>query len=62
MTNLASRLCGEARPGQILAAQRVAAAVEELVDIEAVGDLALKGFSRPVPTVALLKLRDRPDA
>jgi len=62
VTNLAFRLCSEARPGQVLAAKRVAAAVEELVDVEAVGDLALRGFSRPVPTVALLKLRDRPDA
>jgi adenylate cyclase len=62
VTNLAFRLCSEARPGQVLAAKRVAAAVEDLVDVEAVGDLALRGFSRPVPTVALLKLRDRPDA
>ena len=62
VTNLAFRLCSEARPGQVLAAKRVAAAVEELVDVEAVGDLALRGFSRPVPAVALLKLRDRPDA
>jgi adenylate cyclase len=62
VTNLAFRLCSEARPGQVLAAKRVAAAVEELVDVEAVGDLALRGFSRPVPTVELLKLRDRPHA
>ena len=61
VTNLAFRLCSEARPGQVLAAKRVVAAVEELVDLEAVGDLALKGFSRPVPTVALLKVRDRQD-
>ena len=62
VTNLAFRLCSEARPGQVLAAKRVVAAVEELIEVEAVGDLALKGFSRPVPTVALLKLRDRPHA
>ena len=55
VTNLAFRLCSEARPGQVLAAKRVVAAVEELVEVEAVGDLALKGFARPVPTVALLK-------
>jgi adenylate cyclase len=59
VTNLAFRLCSEARPGQVLAAKRVVAVVEELVDVEVVGDLALKGFSRPVPTVALLKVRDR---
>ena len=57
VTNLAFRLCSEARPGQVLATKRVAAAVEDLVEAEAVGDLALKGFARPVATVALLKLR-----
>ena len=57
VTNLAFRLCGEARPGQVLATKRVAAAVEDLVEAEAVGDLALKGFARPVATVALQKLR-----
>jgi DNA-binding response OmpR family regulator len=57
VTNLAFRLCGEARPGQVLAAKRVVAAVEELVECEPVGDLALKGFSRPVSTVSLLRLR-----
>jgi adenylate cyclase len=45
---MASRLCGEARTGQILVNQRGYAAVEELVDGEPVGELALKGFSRPV--------------
>jgi adenylate cyclase len=57
VTNLAFRLCSEARPGQVLAARRVVAAVEDLVEAEPVGDLTLKGFSRPVSTVALLKLR-----
>jgi class 3 adenylate cyclase/CheY-like chemotaxis protein len=57
VTNLAFRLCSEARPGQVLATKRVAAAVEGLVDSEAVGDLTLKGFARPVSTVALLGLR-----
>jgi adenylate cyclase len=57
VTNLAFRLCSEARPGQVLVAKRVVAAIEDLVETELVGDLALKGFSRPVATVALLKLR-----
>src|SRR6266536_2384776 len=39
VTNLAARLCGEAENGQILVSQRVHAAVEELVEAEAVGDL-----------------------
>jgi class 3 adenylate cyclase len=45
---MASRLCSEARPGQILLNQRAYAAVEELVVGEPVGELSLKGFSRPV--------------
>jgi class 3 adenylate cyclase/CheY-like chemotaxis protein len=57
VTNLAARLCGEAEPGQILLSQRAYAAVEDLVHAEPVGDLLLKGFSRPVPTYSLLRLR-----
>ena len=57
VTNLAARLCGEARPGQILIARRVFAAVEELIDATPVGELALKGFSRPIPTYEVGALR-----
>lgn len=46
---LASRLSGQAGEGQILLSQRAHAMVEGLVDVESVGDLTLKGFSRPVP-------------
>jgi class 3 adenylate cyclase len=48
VTNLASRLCGEAKPGQILLSQRVASGVEAIAQVEVVGELALKGFQRPV--------------
>jgi class 3 adenylate cyclase len=48
VTNLAARLCGEAAAGHILISARVAAAVEEIVDAEEVGPLALKGLARPV--------------
>ena len=48
VTNLAARLCGEARPGQILISRRLFGAVEDVVRAEPVGELALKGFSRPV--------------
>ena len=57
VTNLAARLCGEARPGQILIARRVFTAVEELVEATPVGELALKGFSRPIPTYEVGTLR-----
>jgi adenylate cyclase len=46
---LASRLSAEAKRGQILLSQRVNAAVEDEVRTAAVGDLVLKGMTRPVP-------------
>jgi class 3 adenylate cyclase len=58
VTNLAARLCGEARAGQILISQRLLSAVEPLVEIEPVGELALKGFLRPVTTFNVLRLRE----
>jgi adenylate cyclase len=57
VTNLAFRLCGEARPGQILVPGRVLGAVEELVEAEAVGALPLKGFVKPVPVFNVRGLR-----
>ena len=58
VTNLAARLCGEAAGGQILISQRVCAAVEGLAVAEPVGELALKGFVRPVPAYAVCALKD----
>jgi adenylate cyclase len=48
--NLAARLCAAAHPWQVLVSQRVHAAVEEFVTSEPVGELTLRGFSRPVVT------------
>ncbi|OGT84004.1 MAG: guanylate cyclase [Gammaproteobacteria bacterium RIFCSPLOWO2_02_FULL_61_13] len=47
VTNLSARLCGEAKGGQILVAQRVLASIEDMVTAEPVGELSLKGFHRP---------------
>jgi adenylate cyclase len=58
VTNLAARLCGEAPPGQVLASQRVLAAVDEVVVAEPLGSLELKGFHRPVPAYRLVTLRE----
>jgi len=55
---LASRLSSEAKGGQILLSQRAYAAVEEIVEATSVGELALKGFSRPVPAVDVIALRN----
>lgn len=48
VTNLAARLCSDARPWQVLVTDRVLAAVEHLCDAEFVGDVQPKGFSRSV--------------
>jgi class 3 adenylate cyclase len=58
VANLASRLCSEARPGQVLVSRKVAGAVEELVEAEPVGELTLKGFRRPVTAFNILRLRE----
>jgi adenylate cyclase len=48
VTNLAARLCAEAQDGQILLSKRVATAVEGIVSLEEVGNLALKGLSQAI--------------
>ena len=55
VTNLAARLCGEAKPRQILVSQRVMGAVEALVAVEELGGLALKGFSKLVLAFNVLR-------
>ena len=57
VTNLAARLCGEAKPGQILIPQRFLATVEDLLEVESVGDITLKGFHRPVAAYNVVRLR-----
>ena len=48
VVNLAARLCSEAAHGQILIEGKVKAAVDDVADVEPAGELALKGFRRPV--------------
>jgi adenylate cyclase len=55
--SLGARLCAAAQRGQILVSQRVMTAVEGLVECEPVGELALKGFRRPVPAYNLSGLQ-----
>jgi class 3 adenylate cyclase/CheY-like chemotaxis protein len=57
VTNLAARLCGEAKPGEILVTQRLLGAVEDLVATEPVGELSLKGFLRPVTALRVLRVQ-----
>jgi class 3 adenylate cyclase len=56
---VAARLSSAAAANQILLNPRAHAAVEEMVEVEEVGELELKGFARPIPTVNVLATRER---
>ena len=60
--NLASRLCDEARPGQIVINQRVFGVIESSVEAAHIGDLTLKGFNRPIPAYEILQWRGQAQA
>ena len=55
VTNLASRLCDEAKGGQILTNQKTFSKIEELFEAEPLEELELKGFSRPVAAFNIIK-------
>jgi class 3 adenylate cyclase len=48
VSNVASRLCDEAKPGQILISPRVLTKVENAVQVEPIGEFELKGIRRPL--------------
>jgi len=48
VTNLAARLCAEAQGRQILVSQRVLSAIEGIAVVDALGELSLRGFSKPL--------------
>jgi adenylate cyclase len=54
VANVASRLCDEAKPGQILISARVFMAVEDAVKVEPVGEFELKGIRRPIAAYNVL--------
>jgi adenylate cyclase len=56
--SLAARLCAQAKGGQTLVSRRVLAAVEDVVTVESIGELTLKGFQRPVPTFNVVEWAD----
>jgi class 3 adenylate cyclase/HAMP domain-containing protein len=61
VTNLASRLCDEAKAGQIVVARRVYGMVEAFVEARAIDDLHLKGFNHPVLAMEILQWREEAD-
>jgi GAF domain-containing protein len=54
VSNVASRLCDEAKPGQILISPRVLTKVEDAVKVEPVGEFELKGIRRPLAAYSVL--------
>jgi class 3 adenylate cyclase len=53
VTNLAARLCDEAKNGEILVSLRVASEVESVVEVDPIGPLILKGLLKPVATFSV---------
>ena len=56
VTNIAARLCAEAKDGQILVTQRIASAIGGEAELELIGNVALKGLSRPVAVLNVGRL------
>ena len=57
VANLASRLCNEAKGGQILINQKTLNRIEDVVQAEPLGDLQLKGIAQPVPVFNITGLK-----
>jgi adenylate cyclase len=57
VVNLAARLCSEAKNGQVLVEDKVLAAIRSLARCEALGELILKGFRRPIVAYDIRALR-----
>ena len=58
VTNLASRLCDEAKAGQIVASQRAYGMVEQWAEGAPIEALNLKGFNHPVLAVEIVRWRE----
>ena len=57
VTIMASRLSNEAQGGQILTNRKTLGKIEDLVEADPLGEMQLKGFTRPVPTFNISKLK-----
>jgi adenylate cyclase len=60
VTNLAARLCAEAKDGEIFVTRRIATAVEGIAELAGIGDIALKGLSRPTEVSNVIGLTAGP--
>ena len=57
VTNLAARLCGEAKGGQILTNQKTLSHIEEDAQVEPLGEAMMKGIAQPVPVFNVIGLK-----
>jgi len=55
--NLAARLCGEARVGEVILDAQTEREVADIAEVEPIGPLALRGFQQPVPAFRLKILK-----
>jgi class 3 adenylate cyclase len=55
--NLAARLCGEARAGEIIVDAQTERAIAAIAETQPVGPLTLRGFQQPVPAFRLQRLK-----
>ncbi len=61
VADLATRLCGEAKPGQILFSQtflETLTGAGDLVDAEPASEIVVRGFDRPVTAYNLVRLKE----
>ncbi|KRR09696.1 adenylate cyclase [Bradyrhizobium jicamae] len=61
VTNLASRLCDEAKANQIVVSRRVYGMVEQWVEGRPIDDLNLKGFNHPILAAEIVSWREAVD-
>jgi class 3 adenylate cyclase/CheY-like chemotaxis protein len=62
VTNLAARLCGEAKGGQILTNRKTLSQFEQLVEAEPIGEVSLKGFAKPISVYSIEALAKGADS
>ena len=55
--NLAARLCGAARAGEIILDAQTETAIAQIVDTDPIGPLTLRGFAQPVAAFRLKAVR-----
>lgn len=59
VVNLSSRLCDEAKSGEILISEAVYAEAENVVEVQSGGEYALKGFPKPVRALRVVGLSEK---